>query len=56
MPVDVECSGELTTGMTVVDWLRQTGRPDNCLWLNGCHDPEELYRRMKAALLQLPGR
>ncbi|WP_238367220.1 nucleoside hydrolase [Mesobacterium pallidum] len=55
-PVDVECAGELTTGMTVVDWLRQTGKPDNCLWLNGCHDPAELYRRMKTALMQLPGR
>ncbi|MDO6588425.1 nucleoside hydrolase [Salipiger sp. 1_MG-2023] len=52
-PVDVECAGELTTGMTVVDWLRQTGRPDNCLWLNGCTDPAEVYRRMEAALATL---
>ncbi|MER5173470.1 nucleoside hydrolase [Thioclava kandeliae] len=54
-PVDVECAGELTTGMTVVDWLRQTGRPDNCLWLNGCHDAAEVYARMAAALATLPG-
>tara|TARA_R110000868_G_scaffold213257_2_gene463189 strand:- start:21818 stop:22648 length:831 start_codon:yes stop_codon:yes gene_type:complete len=52
-PVDVECAGELTTGMTVVDWLRQTGKPDNCLWLNGCTDPAELYRRIETALLRL---
>ncbi|WP_116134494.1 nucleoside hydrolase [Tropicimonas sp. IMCC34043] len=52
-PVDVECAGELTTGMTVVDWLRQTGKPDNCLWLNGCVDPAELYRRMEVALAGL---
>ncbi|WP_226629288.1 nucleoside hydrolase [Alloyangia pacifica] len=52
-PVNVECAGELTTGMTVVDWLRQTGRPDNCLWLNSCTDPAEVYRRMEAALATL---
>ncbi|QOL79908.1 nucleoside hydrolase [Pseudooceanicola spongiae] len=52
-PVDVECAGELTTGMTVVDWLRQTGNPDNCLWLNGCTDPAELYARIEGALLTL---
>ena len=52
-PVDVECAGELTTGMTVVDWLRQTGKPDNCLWLNGCTDPVEVYRRMEVALSRL---
>ncbi|MGD9864716.1 MAG: nucleoside hydrolase [Pseudodonghicola sp.] len=54
-PVDVECAGELTTGMTVVDWLRQTGKPDNCLWLNGCADPAGLYARMEAALARLGG-
>jgi purine nucleosidase len=53
-PVDVECHGRLTTGMTVVDWLRQTGRPDNCLWLRRCLDPAELYRRMLAELARLP--
>lgn len=52
-PVDVECSGALTTGMTVVDWLRQTGKADNCLWLNGCKDAAEVYRRMELALAQL---
>ncbi|WP_172329188.1 nucleoside hydrolase [Mangrovicoccus sp. HB161399] len=52
-PVDVECAGELTTGMTVVDWLRQTGKPDNCLWLNGCSDPQAVYDRMEAALARL---
>ncbi len=52
-PVDAECAGTLTTGMTVVDWLRQTGKPDNCLWLNGCKDPAEVYRRMEAALARL---
>jgi purine nucleosidase len=52
-PVDVECAGELTTGMTVVDWLRQTGKPDNCLWLAGCTDAREVYRRMEAALARL---
>jgi len=52
-PVDVETAGRLTTGMTVVDWLRQTGRPDNCLWLTGCTDPAEVYRRREAALATL---
>jgi purine nucleosidase len=55
-PVAVECDGGLTTGMTVVDWLRQTGRPDNCLWLRRCLDPAELYRRMLDALRHLPQR
>ncbi|QDL91670.1 nucleoside hydrolase [Paroceanicella profunda] len=53
-PVDVECAGELTTGMTVVDWLRQTGRPDNCLWLAGCTDPGEVYARMLKLIATLP--
>ncbi|MFD1911244.1 nucleoside hydrolase [Halodurantibacterium flavum] len=53
-PVDVECAGELTTGMTVVDWLRQTGAVDNCLWLNGCHDPDAVYDRMADLLAGLP--
>lgn len=53
-PVDVECHGRLTTGMTVVDWLRQTGGRDNCLWLRRCTDPAELYRRMATALARLP--
>jgi purine nucleosidase len=53
-PVDIECSGRLTTGMTVVDWLRQTGQSDNCLWLRRCLDPVELYRRMKDELARLP--
>lgn len=52
-PVDIECAGELTTGMTVVDWLRQTGKTDNCLWLNACHDPAEVYARMEKALAKL---
>lgn len=52
-PVDIECAGELTTGMTVVDWLRQTGKTDNCLWLNACHDPAEVYARMESALAGL---
>ena len=52
-PVDVECSGRLTTGMTVVDWLRQTGQADNCLWLRRCLDSAELYRRMKDELARL---
>jgi purine nucleosidase len=53
-PVEIECSGRLTTGMTVVDWLRQTGQADNCLWLRRCLDPVELYRRMKDELARLP--
>jgi purine nucleosidase len=53
-PVDVECAGRLTTGMTVVDWLRQTGQRDNCLWLRHCSDPAELYRRMREQLTRLP--
>jgi purine nucleosidase len=53
-PVEIECHGRLTTGMTVVDWLRQTGRPDNCLWLRRCTDAAELYRRMRAELARLP--
>jgi purine nucleosidase len=53
-PVEIECSGRLTTGMTVVDWLRQTGQSDNCLWLRRCLDPVELYRRMKDELARLP--
>lgn len=53
-PVDVECAGELTTGMTVVDWLRQTKKKDNCLWLNGCTDKVELYDRMRTTLSLLP--
>jgi purine nucleosidase len=53
-PVDVECAGRLTTGMTVVDWLRQTGQKDNCLWLRRCTDPAELYRRMLEQLARLP--
>lgn len=52
-PVDVECAGELTSGMTVVDWLRQTGKPDNCLWLRGCSNPDEVYRRMEERLAKL---
>ncbi|MBP0616663.1 nucleoside hydrolase [Jiella mangrovi] len=52
-PVDVECAGQLTTGMTVVDWLRQTGKPDNCLWLTGCTDSADVYSRMEARLARL---
>lgn len=53
-PVAVECAGQLTTGMTVVDWLRQTGAPDNCQWLRRCSAPGELYARMLARLATLP--
>ncbi len=53
-PVEIERHGQFTTGMTVVDWLRQTGRPDNCLWLRRCLDPVELYRRMLVELARLP--
>lgn len=53
-PVAVECAGQLTTGMTVVDWLRQTGEPDNCLWIRRCTDPQELYARMLSRLATLP--
>jgi purine nucleosidase len=53
-PVDVECAGRLTTGMTVVDWLRQTGAPDNCRWLRSCRDPALLYARMLECLGRLP--
>ena len=53
-PVDVECAGRLTTGMTVVDWLRQTGAPDNCHWLRACRDPAQLYARMRGCLARLP--
>jgi purine nucleosidase len=53
-PVEIECHGQFTTGMTVVDWLRQTGRADNCLWLRRCTDPAELYRRMRNELARLP--
>lgn len=53
-PVAVECAGKLTTGMTVVDWLRQTGEPDNCLWLRRCTDPQALYGRMLERLAGLP--
>ncbi len=53
-PVGIELNGSLTTGMTVVDWLRQTGQPDNCQWLRRCLHPDELYRRMFAALATLP--
>lgn len=52
-PVDVECAGRLTTGMTVVDWLRQTGAQDNCLWLRACRDPALLYARMLECLGRL---
>jgi purine nucleosidase len=51
-PVAIECAGTLTTGMTVVDWWRQTGRPDNCLWLNRCDGPA-FYARMADALARL---
>lgn len=54
-PVKIECAGQFTTGMTVVDWWRQTGEPDNCLWLNRCLDAKELYRRMHVELSRLPG-
>jgi purine nucleosidase len=53
-PVMIERSGEFTTGMTVVDWLRQTGRPDNCLWLRSCKAPALLYERMLERLATLP--
>ncbi|MDP9899064.1 nucleoside hydrolase [Variovorax ginsengisoli] len=53
-PVDVECAGRLTTGMTVVDWLRQTGAPDNCHWVRTCLDPAQLYARMLGCLARLP--
>jgi purine nucleosidase len=53
-PVDVECAGTLATGMTVVDWLKQTGKTDNCLWLRRCLDPVELYRRTLRELARLP--
>jgi inosine-uridine nucleoside N-ribohydrolase len=53
--VKIECAGQFTTGMTVVDWWRQTGEPDNCLWLNRCLDAKELYRRMHVELSRLPG-
>jgi purine nucleosidase len=52
-PVEIELNGRLTTGMTVVDWLRQTGGADNCLWLRACNDPDELYRRMAERLARL---
>jgi EAL domain-containing protein (putative c-di-GMP-specific phosphodiesterase class I) len=51
-PVAIECAGTLTTGMTVVDWWRQTGKPDNCLWLNRCDGPA-FYARMADALARL---
>jgi purine nucleosidase len=53
-PVGVECHGRLTTGMTVVDWLRRTGEADNCLWLRRCTDPALLYARMRECLARLP--
>ena len=53
-PVAIECAGRLTTGMTVVDWLRQTGATDNCLWLRACRDPALLYARMLECLARLP--
>jgi len=53
-PVAIECAGQLTTGMTVVDWLRQTGNTDNCTWLRKCTDPRELYARMLQRLATLP--
>ena len=53
-PVAVECAGQLTTGMTVVDWLRQTVGEDNCLWMRRCLDPVELYARMLGRLGNLP--
>jgi purine nucleosidase len=52
-PVDIECAGRLTTGMTVVDWLRQTGAVDNCRWLRSCRDPSLLYARMLECLARL---
>lgn len=53
-PVAIECAGTLTTGMTVVDWLRQTGAPDNCFWVRSCTDPAALYARMLERLRRLP--
>ncbi len=55
-PVEIERQGLFTAGMTVVDWHRQTGRPDNCLWLRRCTNPHELYDRMRRALARLPRR
>ena len=53
-PVAIECAGQLTTGMTVVDWLRQTGAKDNCTWLRRCTDATTLYARMRERLATLP--
>lgn len=51
--VEVETGSALTLGATVVDWLGQTGRPRNCLWVNEVDAPV-LYARMLERLRRLP--
>lgn len=51
--VEIETASPLTLGATVVDWLGQTGRPRNCLWITACDAPT-MYARMLDRLRTLP--
>lgn len=48
-PVGVELAGDLSRGTTVVDWNRQTGRPDNARILLG-YDQARFEARVRRAL------
>lgn len=51
--VDVETVGQLTLGMTVVDWWRITDRPANAFYVrNG--DPDAYYALLNECLGKLP--
>lgn len=53
-PVVVETGGRHARGTTIVDWRRQTGRPDNARLLRA-HDPDRFHARLRAALGAGPG-
>ncbi len=51
--VDVETAGQLTRGMTVVDWWGVTGNAPNALWLNEVDD-QGFFDLINDALAKLP--
>lgn len=51
--VEIETSGEFTTGMTVADWWRISGRPANALFIRHV-DRDALFAMMADAIARLP--
>lgn len=51
--VEIETSGEFTTGMTVADWWRVSGRPENALFIRHV-ERDALFAMMSDAIARLP--